>query len=69
MHNGSLLLLPDAGQVKAQQSYPKDHPSKNLGPMSIASPTTGADGRLNWEADGGDRDDVFYHIEPMTVDA
>jgi hypothetical protein len=50
MHNGSPLLLPDAGQAKAQQSYPKDHPGSNPGPMSIASPTTGADGRLNWEA-------------------
>ena len=36
---------PDAGQVKAQQSYPKDHPGTNPGPMSIASLTTGADGR------------------------
>ena len=22
-----------------------------------------------WEADGNDRDEVFYHIEPMTIDA
>ena len=22
-----------------------------------------------WEDNGSDRDDVFYHIEPMTVDA
>jgi len=22
-----------------------------------------------WEADGGDRDDVVYEIEPMTIDA
>lgn len=41
---------PDAGQVKAQQSYPKDHLSSNSGPMSIASLTTGADGRRIWEA-------------------
>lgn len=24
---------------------------------------------VQWEADGGDRDDVVYEIEPMTVDA
>ena len=36
---------PDSTQVKAWKSYPKDHAPPKVRPMSIASPTTGADGR------------------------
>jgi hypothetical protein len=32
------MAIPDVGQVKAQQSYPKDHQSSKIGPMRIFAP-------------------------------
>ena len=39
------IFNPDPRQVKASESFPKDHAPPKVRPMSIAGLTTGADGR------------------------
>ena len=45
LKNCQQIKNPDPRQVKASESFPKDHAPPKVQPMSIAGLTTGADGR------------------------